>query len=57
MSFQQSNLSKFFVVAASFTIIVSGLKLAASILYLSCWQFYLNIGVSSIKNLKVKRIE
>ena len=53
MSFQKSNLSKFFVVAASL-IIVSGLKLAASILCLSCWQFLSQYWCLLFKNLKVK---
>ena len=57
MSSQQSNLSKFFVVAASFTIIVSGLKLAASIFVPFLLAIFIQFGVSSFKNFKVKRIE
>ena len=55
MSFQQSNLSKFFVVAASFTIIVSGLKLAASIFVPFLLAIFISILVSPLlKILKSK---
>ena len=55
MSSQQSNLSKFFVVAASFTIIVSGLKLAASIFVPFLLAIFISILVSPLlKILKSK---
>ena len=53
MASQQSNLSKFFVVAASFTIRVSGLKLAASIFVPFLLAIFISILVSPL--LKILR--